>query len=286
MRAEKARNASAKISVMCRVLKVSRSGYYDWLKRVTGPPYGRAAQDQALLAEIRALHAKFSFYGAPRIHRELIRGQHRAGRHRVARLMRLNRIRAVRGKIKSRPRSAPPKRRVEVVDLVKRRFHTTQPNRLWFTDLTMIRTGQGMLRAAVVLDSFNREVISWAVSTFETPTTAMTALREAIRRRRPPPGCIIHSDRGYQFTSREWLDLAADNQLLPSIGERKCPQDNAVMESWFASLKNEAIYPNGQPATHGHARLALLRYIHLYNTRRLHSTLGYLSPTEFATINQ
>lgn len=266
---------------MCRVLGVSTSGYYDWLKRLDSPPIGRAARDQALLEEIRVIHEEFRFYGSPRVHRELLKRQHRVGRHRVARLMRLHGISARRGKIKSRPRSAPPKRRADVGDLVKRHFVAAQPNRIWFTDLTMIRTGRGMLRAAVILDSHNREVISWAVADHETPSTVMTALKEAIRIRKPTAGCIIHSDRGYQFTSAEWLALARDNGLRASIGERKQPQDNAMMESWFASLKNEDIYPAGQPETLADARIRLFRY-----TSRMHSALGYRSPTEYAKLNQ
>lgn len=239
-----------------------------------------------MLGEIRAIHEKFRFYGSPRVHRELVKRQHRVGRHRVARLMRAHGISARRGKIKSRPRSAPPKRRPEINDLVKRRFVAESPNQIWFTDLTMIRTGQGMLRAAVILDSHNREVISWAVADHETPATVMRALSEAIRIRRPAAGCIIHSDRGYQFTSQEWAELAARNGLRISIGERKQPQDNAMMESWFASLKNEDIYPGGQPPTLADARMRLFRYIQLYNTSRMHSALGYRTPIEYSKINQ
>jgi putative transposase len=267
------------------VLGVSTSGYYGWLKRISGPPVGRAAEDLALLDEIRAIHADFSFYGAPRIHRELRVRQRCVGRHRVARLMRVHGIRAKRGKVKSRPRSAPPARRPEIVDLVRRRFTVAAPDRLWFTDLTQIRTGQGFLHAAVIMDAFNREILTWTVTDYETPRTAMTALAEAIRLRKPGPGCVIHSDRGYQFTSHEWQDLAGQHGLQVSIGERKSPLDNAAMESWFASLKTEEIYPHGQPGTRADARARLFRYVWTYNTRRLHSALGYLSPTDYATLN-
>jgi putative transposase len=256
------------------------------VKRLNGPVSARAAEELALLEEIRTIHEKFRFYGSPRVHRELVRRSRRVGRHRVARLMHANGISAHRGKIKSRPRSAPPKRRPEIGDLVKRQFVGEAPDRIWFTDLTMIRTGQGMLRAAVILDSHNREVISWAVADHETPSTVMTALSEAIAIRRPPAGCIIHSDRGYQFTSREWADIAAAHGLRVSIGERKQPQDNAMMESWFASLKNEDIYPGGQPPTLADARMRLFRYIQLYNNSRLHSALGYHSPIEYSKLNQ
>jgi putative transposase len=272
--------------VLCQVLGVSSSGYYGWLKRISGPPTGRAARDRELLDEITAIHAEFGYYGSPRVHRELLARQHVVGRHRVARLMRLNGIRARRGKLKSRPRAAPPIRRPEIVDRVRRRFTAPAPGRLWFTDQTAIRTGEGFLHAVVVLDAFNRQVVSWAVDPYETPLTALRALRDAIRSARPAPGCVIHSDRGYQFTAHDWIDLARAHRLQVSIGERKGPLDNAAMESWFASLKNEEIYPNGQPATKAEARSRLFTYIWTYNTRRLHSTLGYRAPADYAIINQ
>lgn len=262
---------------------MSRSGYYDWLTRTSREPRGRAAENQFLLAEIQQIHLARGYYGAPRIHRELLAREHHVGRHRVARLMRANGIRARRGKIKARPRSAPPVRRPDIVDHVRRDFHADTANALWFTDLTQIRTHQGWLYAAVVLDAFNREVISWTTADLETPTTAIRALRQALRSRHPPEGCIIHSDRGYQFTSTDWLDLAVDHHLRVSIGERKAAVDNAVMESWFASFKNEEIYPKGQPATRAEARARLFSYVWTYNHHRRHSTLGYVSPIIYAT---
>jgi putative transposase len=245
-------------------------------------PTGRAVHDLYLVEEINRIHADFGYYGSPRVHRELLLRDHRAGRHRVARLMRVHGIRAARCKIKSRRRAAPPARRPEVVDLVRRHFTATAPNRVWFTDITQIRTGEGWLWAAVVLDAFNREVISWATAAQESPKTALQALSEAIKIRRPPNGCIIHSDRGYQFTAWDWLGLAASNGLKVSIGERKSCYDNAVIESWFASLKNEEIYPKGNPFTRTEARARLFAYIWDYNNRRLHSTLGYVTPRGYA----
>jgi putative transposase len=220
------------------------------------------------------------------VHRELLARQCVAGRHRVARLMRLHRLQARRGKIKSRPRAAPPARRPEIADLVRRNFSAQAPNRLWFTDVTMIRTLQGFLYATVILDAFNREIVSWAVDDYDTPRTAMNAFSDAIKIRRPRAGCIIHSDRGYQFTAHDWIGLAHAHKLDVSIGERKDPRDNAAMESWFASLKKEEIYPGGLPVTRAEARSRLFNYIWQYNTRRLHSTLGYRTPLDYATINQ
>jgi putative transposase len=268
------------------VLRVSRSGYYGWLGRVIGPPVGRAAQDQELLAEIRAIHAEFGYYGAPRVRQELRARQHVAGRHRVARLMRLHGIRARRGKVKSKPRAAPPARRPEIIDLVKRDFTASAPGRLWFTDQTVIRTDEGFLHAVAVLDAFNREIIAYATDTYETPLTARRALRDAIASKRPTRGCVIHSDRGYQFTAHDWIRLARKHRLQVSIGERKSAFDNAAMESWFGSLKNEEFYPKGQPATKAEARTRLFQYVWTYNNRRLHSTLDYRTPIEYARINK
>ena len=264
------------------MLAVSRSGYYDWCLRQSSPPKPREAQAAVLVAAINEIHAKFRYYGSPRVHAELVARNHRVGRHRAARLMRINGIRASRGKVKARPRAAPVARRPEIVDLVRRDFRSNVPNGLWFTDITQIRTGQGWLYAAVILDAFNREVISWAVAGVDNPRTVIQALREAIAIRKPPRGCLIHSDRGYQFTSRDWSTLAADHGLRVSIGERKSCYDNAAMESWFASFKTEEIYPNGQPFTRAEASARLFRYIWSYNTERLHSTLGYTSPRDYA----
>jgi putative transposase len=127
---------------------------------------------------------------------------------------------------------------VHVRDLVRRDFTATAPNRLWLTDITLVPTGQGRLRAAVILDAYNREVISWAVDQRERPTTALRALTQAIRLRQPAPGCVIHSDRGYQFTAHDWLGTIEAAGLSASIGERHSALDNAMMESWFASFKN------------------------------------------------
>ena len=145
-------------------------------------------------------------------------------------------------------------------DLVQRDFTAASPNTLWFTDLTMIRTNQGWLYAAVVLDAFNREVVSYAVADRETPLTAMTALDQAIRGRRPPRGCIIHSDRGYQFTSHDWLGRTRKAGLVPSIGARKSALDNAAMESSFSLLQNNVLNRR-RGATREQLRLAVLTWI-------------------------
>lgn len=265
----------------CRVLGVSRSGYYDWVKREEAPPAGRRAENLELVAEIAAIHKRLPGYGSPRVHAELVAGRHRVGRHRVARLMREHGIRARRGRVKSRPRSAPPARRPEVVDLVRRRFRADEPNRLWCTDITQIRTGEGWVGAAVIIDVYSRMIVSWSVADRQHVALALEALDAAIKARRPAPGAIIHSDRGYQFTSWEWLARLRRSGLQPSIGERHSALDNALVESWFASLKNEALYPQAQPATRADARQLLLHYINFHNRSRRHSALGYTNPTTY-----
>jgi putative transposase len=260
---------------------VSRSGYYGW-KKTAQTPGPRAQRDRELLQAITEIHHRCRYYGAPRIHQELLAQGHHVGRHRVARLMRINGIRACRGKTKAKPRTAPPARRPEIGDHVMRDFHADTPDAVWFTDVTQIRTGQGWLYTAVIEDAFNREIISWATADRDTPTTVIRALTDAIAIRRPPKGCIIHSDRGYQYTAHDWLNLASRRGLIVSFGARKTCHDNAAMESWFASFKCEELYPNGQPATRADARARLFDYIWRYNTERLHSTLGYVAPQTYA----
>jgi putative transposase len=180
------------------VLGVYRSGYYGWRARTRTAAGKRATQDAALVEQIKRVHREHRYYGSPRVHHELLAADVSVGRHRVARLMRAHGIRARRGKIKTRPRAAPVARRPEITDRVQRDFHADVENVLWFTDITQVRTREGWLFAAVILDAFNREVISYAVAPHETPKTAIRALSEAVQLRRPPPGCTIHSDRGYQ----------------------------------------------------------------------------------------
>ena len=155
------------------------------------------------------------------------------------------------------------------------RVYTTTPQ----------KPNSALRKVAKVRLTNSREVISWATDGRETPTTVIRALSDALRSRRPAAGCIIHSDRGYQFTAHEWHDLAGAHGLRVSLGERKSALDNAAMESWFASFKNEDIHPNGPIATRAEARARLFDYIWDYNNHRLHSALGYRSPTDYAKLS-
>lgn len=268
-----------RVAVACRVLGVSRSGFYGWRQR-RGCPGPRHRANEQLLAQIRAVHADFPSYGSPRVHQELRRREHCAGRNRVARLMRNAGLQARRGRTRYRPRSAPPRRRPEIVDLVRRDFGTEGPNKLWCIDITQIRTQRGWLFAAVMIDAFSRKVISWATNDRHTNELPIEALAMATAARQPTPGGIVHSDRGYQFTSRAWLSTVEHAGMHPSMGNVGSALDNALIESWFSSFKNEAIYPNDTPPDRTSARRALVRHIDFHNRQRLHSAIGYNTPND------
>ncbi len=282
---EKAKDRRFSVQLACRLLGVSRSGFYDWMGRSRRPP-ARQQADTLLVADIRAVHDQFAMYGAPRIHRELRARGRRVGHNRVARLMRVHRIRAVRGRPKQRPRSAPARRRPEIGDRVRRQFVADAPNRIWCTDLTYVATNQGWLYVAVIIDVYSRMVVGWTCASRRDLSLAIRTLHSAIRLRRPPPGLIVHADRGNHFISWPWLQSLNAAQAQPSLGRVGTPADNAMMESWFASLKNEAIHPYPRFVTRDQARRTIFRYVIFHNNRRRHSGLDYLSPTDYESTHK
>jgi transposase InsO family protein len=263
---------------MCRALRVGRSGYYAWQRR---SPSSRAQANQTLVELIRAEHqASRKTYGSPRIQMALQRKGVTCGRHRVARLMHQHGI-YVRSRHKAHP--VTTQRQPGVVPAPNRLnqdFSAPAPNRKWVSDFTYIETGEGWLYLAVVLDLFSRRVIGWAMS--ETMDTALVvaALRMALLGRRPEAGLLHHSDQGSQYTSAAYLNCltAASSQLSMSrVGN--C-YDNAVMESFFGTLKTECV--TGPFVTRSQARTTIFEYMEVwYNRQRLHSALGYFSPADF-----
>ena len=263
---------------MCGVLGVGRSGYYAWQRR---SPSTRAQANQTLVELIRVEHqASRKTYGSPRIQIALQRKGVACGRHRVARLMRQHGI-YVHRRHKAHP--VTTQRQPGVVPAPNRLnqdFSAPAPNRKWVSDFTYIETGEGSLYLAVVLDLFSRRVIGWAMS--ETMDTALVeaALRMALLGRRPEAGLLHHSDQGRQYTSAAYLNCltAASSQLSMSrVGN--C-YDNAVMESFFGTLKTECV--TGPFLTRTQARTTIFEYMEVwYNRQRLHSTLGYFSPVDF-----
>ena len=263
---------------MCKVLKVQRSGYYAWRKR---KPSTREQANQVLLALIEAEHVRSrQTYGSPRLHVVLKRQGVRCGHNRVARLMRLHGI-VARRKRRSYPRTT--QRQAGVIPAPNRLnqdFSASAPNRKWVSDFTYIETAEGWLYLAVVLDLFSRRVIGWAMSARMDTPLVLSALQMALLGRRPPAGLLHHSDQGSQYTSDAYLDcLNTALAELSMSGAGNC-YDNAVMESFFSTLKTECV--TGIFLTHTQARTVIFEYMEVwYNRQRLHSTLGYCSPVDF-----
>jgi len=266
--------------LMCQVLEVSHSGYYAWRNR---PVSQREMANQKLMQQIEAVfHASQSTYGSPRVTRELKRQGITCSKNRVARLMRLHGLRAKQSKRYHSTTRRHPSRPVAPNHL-DRDFSATAPNKKWVTDITYIKTAEGWLYLAVVLDLFARMVVGWAMSAEMSSELTLAALKMAIRRRQPEPGVLHHSDQGSQYTDKQYQALLTEHGMTASMNGVGTWYDNAAMESFFGSLKSELV--NHQKyQTHQEARTSLFWYIEIfYNRIRLHSTLGYLTPTDFET---
>lgn len=267
-----------RIRVMCRVLGVSRSGYYAWRTR---PDSTRKKADQELLQQIRVVHGlSRGTYGAPRVHAELKAEGIVCGRHRVARLMRHAHIRA---KAARRFKATTQSRhRLPVApNLLERRFAVGTVNRVWVADLTYIFTHEGWLYLAVIMDLGSRLIVGWAMDRRMTKELAVTALRMALSRRKPGSGLIHHSDRGSQYASDAYQALLGQYAILPSMSRKGDCYDNAVGESFFRTLKVELVY-HCDYQSRQEARQSIFEYLEgFYNRRRRHSSLGYLSPVAF-----
>jgi putative transposase len=265
-----------KIGWLCEALLVSRSGYYDWLKRGEHP--GRRARENTELRQrIRqAFAASDQTYGSPRIAREL----GGVSRKRVARLMRQERLWA-RQRSKFRVKTTDSNHGGPIAPNRLREITAVQPDQAWATDATAVLTGEGWLYLVAVLDLFSRRILGWAMHTGLDAKMATDALRMAITRRHPGPGLLVHSDRGSQFASGEFRQLLQAHGFVASMSRKGNCYDNAHMESFWSSLKYETVYRH-RFATRAEARRVLFAYIEgFYNRTRLHSSLGYVSPTTF-----
>ncbi|MGH3576647.1 MAG: IS3 family transposase [Mycobacterium sp.] len=274
-----AEKADLPIAFLCRQLGVSPSGFYAWRCR---PPSARARADAVLTTQIQAIHAASrSTYGVPRIHAELADAHARhCGRKRVARLMRAAGLVGVcrRHGARTTQRGAVE---APATDAVQRAFSASAPNRLWVADITYLPTWQGFLYLAVVLDAFSRRVVGWAMAPHMRAELVLDALEMALWTRCPAPGLIHHSDHGSQYTSLAFGQRCQRAGIVPSRGTVGDCYDNAMAESFFASLACELI-DRSRWRTQSEARMAVFDYIEaFYNPRRRHSALAYLSPQEF-----
>lgn len=267
------------IATMCRVLGVCTSGFYAWQKRVQS---ARARQDAELTELIKQIHTDTrGRYGAPRIHKELIE-EHgiRCSKKRVARLMRQAGIQGVHRRRRQGCTRRDPAR-VGYPDLVKRAFTAMAPNQLWVADLTQHRTDEGWLYLATVIDAFSRKVIGWAMGERAVADLVVDAVNMAVRNRRPHQGVIHHSDHGTQYTSFAFTRRLQETGIVGSMGSVGDALDNALAESFYATLQTELLDRETWP-TRSRLRTAIFEFIEaFYNRRRRHSALGQISPDEF-----
>lgn len=266
-----------RLTAMCRVLGVNRSGYYAW---AGSPDRARHREDDRLRGLIKhARLASGTVYGHRKITRELRESGERCSRHRVRRLMRAEGIRAEIGYgRKPRHRGGPAG---VVENVVNRDFSPCAPNKVWVTDITYIRTYEGWLFLAVFVDLYSRQVVGWATQSQMTTDLVLQALVSAIWKRKPAAGLIIHSDQGSQFTSSDWLSLLKQHGIVPSMSRRGNCHDNAVAESFFSALKKERIKRRIYP-TRDEAHSDVFNYIEMfYNPIRRHGSAGDLAPVEF-----
>ena len=266
-----------KVAWLCEALLVSRSGYYAW-QRTQQQPGPRQRANLALRQRIREEFARSrNTYGSPRLAQVLgCPGSH----NRIARLMRQERIWA-RQRSKFRVATTDSRHDSPIAPNRIREFKAEHPDQLWVTDATCVLTGEGWLHVVGVLDTHTRRLVGWSMGAILDVPMVSAALQMAIARRRPPPGLIVHSDRGAQFASRAYRQLLADHGFVASMSRKGNCYDNAFIESFWSSLKYEVVWP-GKFATRADARSALFDYIEsFYNRTRLHSSLGYISPISF-----
>ena len=268
------------IVLMCRVMGVSRSGFYAWKSR---PASRQRQRDQELRSRVRGVHEESQRrYGSPRVHRELRARGVRTSRKRVARLMREEGLRA---KHRRKWRRTTDSRHTEPIapNLLERQFapETTAPDRVWVADITYLPTREGWLYLAVVLDLATRLVVGWSMATTLSASLALQALEMAVQRRRPPRGLVHHSDRGVQYACLEYRETLVSHGMLSSMSRKGDCWDNAVAESFFATLERELI-DDADWWTRQDAITAVFSFIEIwYNRTRLHSTLAYQAPAAY-----
>jgi len=278
----RAHRAVFRICAMCRVLRVSKAGFYEWQSRA---PSSRAQRDAEIAVEIKAFYRESGKrYGSPRIHADLQDAGTGCGRKRVARIMREHGV-VGKSRKRRRPRTTDSKHKLPIApNLLNRQFspeEIKQTNRTWAGDITYIPTNVGWLYLAVVLDLRSRRVVGWSMRCTMEADLVLDALRMALLHRQPSPGVLYHSDRGSQYASKDARKLLREHGMKCSMSRKGNCWDNAVVESFFGSLKNELV-DDANFKTRDEARQAIFEWIEIwYNRKRRHSTLGYVSPAAY-----
>jgi putative transposase len=279
LRLIEAERANYPVAVLCRMLEVSKSGYYAWRSR---PPSKRSREDYALTQKIREVPRRSrETYGSPRVHAELRALGVRCARRRVARLMR---VAGLRGCMRSKKRKTTRRdpRTAPAPDLLRREFVAAQPNKVWLADITYIPTQEGFLYLAFILDAHSRKIVGWSMASHMKTELVVDALQMAVWRRKPSAGLVHHSDRGAQYTAISFGKRLEDVGIVPSMGRTGSALDNAMAESFVATLKSELLVHRRRFPNREVARSATFEYLEgFYNRRRLHSALSYRSPADY-----
>ena len=266
------------MSMMCQQLEVSRSGYYAWRKRA---PSKREKEDNVLVKAIKKSHDESrGTYGSPRIVKDLKEEGFKVSRRRVVRLMAQE---AITGTPPMRFKKTTDSKHGQTIaeNILNREFEVTAPDTVWATDITYIRTWEGWMYLAVVIDLYSRRVIGWSMEPHMRTSLVMSALYMALGKRLPVQNMIHHSDRGSQYASHDYRDALKEHHIVCSMSKKGDCWDNAVVESFFATLKKELIYRRPWP-TISETKSAIVEYIEVfYNRKRKHSTLDYMSPVNF-----
>jgi len=267
-----------RVKKMCQVFKVSRSGYYAWLKR---PKSNRAIENEKLLKEIKRVYKESrKLYGSIRITKKLNNEGIKCSRNRVYRLMKKNNISSIM-KRKFRATTNSKHNYPVVPNLLNQNFSAEKPNQVWVSDITYIYTNEGWLYLAAILDLFDRKIVGWSMDSTMTQQLVINALNNAVGRRKPEKGLIHHSDRGSQYASKAYQNLLKNYGMKASMSRKGNCYDNACIESFFGTLKTELVY-FCKYVTRSEAKSSIFEYIELfYNTSRLHSSLGYKSPKDY-----
>jgi putative transposase len=264
------------LTVLCRVLDVSRSGYYAWGKR---PESSHAIEDRRLSVLVRTSHQESRHnYGSPRVHADLVAAGEHVARKRVARIMRQE---GLKGRVRRRYKCTTMSDHEQPIapNLLERQFEAAAPNQCWVGDTTEIVVGNNKMYVAAIVDLYSRFVVGWALSAMNDRHLTLKALRQAVEHRCPEDGLLHHSDQGSTYASDDYRRALANSGITCSMSRRGDCYDNAAMESWFSTLKSE-LGEHFRSATD--ARHELFDYIEVfYNRKRRHSTLGYLSPADF-----
>jgi putative transposase len=266
------------VNMMCRILEVTRQGFYQWLRRAVS---ARSERRQKLAEKIAAIHEAYGNYGSPRVHRQLLEEGESVSENTVADIMK---ERQIRSKMHKRFRILTTDSRHDhpIADnLLERDFVAAAPDQVWLADITYIPTDEGWLYLAAVMDLCSRKIVGWSMSENLKSDLTLQALQMAIDRRRPEPGLIHHSDRGVQYACTAYRETLKSHGLQASMSRRGDCYDNAPMESFWGTLKTELVYQR-RYATREQAMQSLFEYIEVfYNRKRKHSSLNYQSPESF-----